>query len=61
MSLIEREFMDSLDFAILNASETELRELQKLDLEHQLQNTTFYDVFSMNSHTLKNSSIIPEN
>jgi hypothetical protein len=57
MSLAERKFMKILDEMILNASESQLKKIQELDLKTQLEGSNFYDVFS--KHDKK--STIPSN
>ncbi len=46
MSLAERKFMKELDEMILNASEPQLKKIQELDIETQMDGSNFYDVFS---------------
>ncbi len=46
MSLAERKFMKALDKMILNASESQLKKIQELDIETQMDGSNFYDVFS---------------
>ena len=46
MSLAERKFMKALDDMILNASESELKQIQELDMKTQMEGSNFYDVFS---------------
>ncbi len=46
MSLAERKFMKALDEMILNASESQLKKIQELDIETQMDGSNFYDVFS---------------
>ncbi len=46
MLLAERKFMKELDDMILNASESQLKKFQELDLMTQLEGSNFYDVFS---------------
>jgi len=46
MLLAERKFMKELDDMILNASESQLKKFQELDLMTQLVGSNFYDVFS---------------
>ncbi len=46
MSLAERKFMKELDEMILNASDTQLKKFQELDIGTQLKGSNFYDVFS---------------
>ena len=46
MSLAERKFMKALDEMILNASESQIKKIQELDIETQMDGSNFYDVFS---------------
>jgi ferritin-like metal-binding protein YciE len=46
MSLAERKFMKALDEMILNASDSQLKKIQELDIETQMDGSNFYDVFS---------------
>jgi len=46
MSLAERKFMKALDDMILNASESELKKIQELDLKTQLDGSNIYDLLS---------------
>lgn len=46
MSLAERKFMKALDEMILNATESELKQIQELDMQTQMDGSNFYDVFS---------------
>lgn len=46
MSLAERKFMKALDEMVLNASGSQLKKIQELDLKTQLEGSNFYDVFS---------------
>ncbi len=46
MSLAERKFMKELDEMILNASDTQLKKFQELDICTQLKGSNFYDIFS---------------
>ena len=42
----EREFAKSVDEIILNASTAELIEIQKLDIDTQLEGNSFYEIYS---------------
>ena len=42
----EREFAKHVDEIILNASEDELLEIQKLDTNTQLEGNSFYEIYS---------------
>jgi ferritin-like metal-binding protein YciE len=46
MSLAERKFMKALDEMILNATESELKKIQELDMNTQMNGSSFYDIFS---------------
>ena len=46
MSQVEREYIKSVDDAILNASGKALKKLQELDLETQLRVNSFYDAYA---------------
>ncbi len=46
MSLAERKYMKQLDEMILNASDSQLKKFQELDLKTQMMGSSFYDVFS---------------
>ena len=46
MSTVEREYIKSVDEAILSASGETLKKLQELDLKTQLHANTFYDAYS---------------
>ncbi len=46
MSQVEREFIKSVDDAILNASGKSLKKLQDLDLQTQLRANSFYDAYA---------------
>ena len=46
MSLAERKYMNQLDEMILNASDSQLKKFQELDLKTQMNGSSFYDVFS---------------
>ncbi len=46
MSLAERKFMKALDEMILNASESELKKIQELDLKTQMDGSNIYDIIS---------------
>ena len=47
MSQVEREFIKSVDDAILKASGEDLKKLQELDLQTQLNGNSFYDAFAI--------------
>jgi hypothetical protein len=46
MSQVEREYIRSVDDAILKASGEELKKLQELDLKTQLHVNSFYDAYA---------------
>ena len=58
MNPSERELLEKLDNMVLTASADELRKIQEIDLQTQLDGVSFYDAF-VNS-TLANQSIKQE-
>jgi len=58
MNPSERELLEKLDNMILTASADELRKIQEIDIQTQLDGESFYDAF-VNS-TLVNQSIKQE-
>lgn len=56
MTPAERELLAKLDQMILNASGEELKKIQEVDLQTQLDGMSFYDAF-VNSKSLVNQSI----
>jgi len=46
MSQVEREYIKSVDDAILKASGEDLKKLQELDLKTQLHVNSFYDAYA---------------
>ena len=46
MTQVEREYMKSVDDAILKASGEDLKKLQELDLKTQLNGNSFYDAYA---------------
>ncbi len=57
MSLAERKYMKQLDEMILNASDSQLKKFQELDLKTQMKGSSFYDVFSKsNARSILTSS-----
>ena len=46
MTLAERKFQKTLDEMILNASESELKAIQELDMQTQMDGSNFYDIVS---------------
>jgi len=59
MSLAERKFMKELDEMILNASKSQLKKIQELDIKTQMDGSNFYDVFSKNDKKLTLTSKVP--
>ena len=49
MTQVEREFIKSVDDAVLKAKGKSLKKLQELDLKTQLQVNSFYDAYA-NQH-----------
>ncbi len=52
----EREHLKKLDEMILNASSDELKKIQEIDQQTQLEGLSFYDVY-LDSRSLVNQSI----
>jgi hypothetical protein len=46
MSIVEREYIKSVDDVIIKASGKTLKKLQELDMKTQLHANTFYDAYS---------------
>ena len=59
MNPSERELLEKLDNLVLTASPDELRKIQEVDLQTQLDGLSFYDAF-VNSTSLANQSIKQE-
>ncbi len=59
MTPSERELLEKLDQMIMNASDEELKKIQEVDIQTQLDGLSFYDVF-VNSKSLVNQSIKQE-
>jgi len=59
MNPSERELLEKLDNMVLTASADELRKIQEIDLQTQLDGESFYDAF-VNSTSLANQSIKQE-
>ena len=59
MNQAERELLDKLDTLVMNASGDELKKIQELDLETQLDGTSFYDAY-LDSTALVNQTIKKE-
>lgn len=56
MNPSERELLEKLDNMVLTASADELRKIQEIDLQTQLNGESFYDAF-VNSTSLANQTI----
>ncbi len=52
----EREHLKKLDEIVLNASSDELKQIQEIDQQTQLEGLSFYDVY-LDSSSLVNQSI----
>ena len=59
MTPAERELLKKLDQMVMNASDEELKKIQEIDLQTQLDGISFYDAF-VNSKALANQSIKQE-
>jgi len=59
MNPSERELLEKLDNLVLTASPDELQKIQEIDLQTQLDGTSFYDAF-VNSTSLANQSMKQE-
>ncbi|MGD2106629.1 MAG: hypothetical protein PVH93_03385 [Nitrosopumilaceae archaeon] len=59
MNKAERELLDKLDELVINASSDELKKIQELDLETQLNGNSFYEEY-LDSTALVNQSIRKE-
>jgi hypothetical protein len=59
MNKAERELLDKLDELVINASGDELKKIQELDLETQLNDNSFYEAY-LDSTALVNQSIRKE-
>lgn len=59
MNPSERELLEKLDNLVLTASGDELRKIQEIDIQTQLDGVSFYDAF-VNSTSLVNQSIKQE-
>jgi len=55
MSPIERKRLEKLDEIVLNASSDELKKIQEIDHQTQMEGLSFYDVY------LDSSSLIRQN
>ena len=59
MNPSERELLEKLDDLVLTASGDELRKIQEIDIQTQLNGMSFYDAF-VQSTSLANQSIKQE-
>jgi len=59
MTPAERQLLEKLDNLVLAASGDELRKIQEIDIQTQMNGTSFYDAF-VNSTSLANQSIKKE-
>ena len=59
MNQAERELLDKLDKLVMDASGDELKKIQELDLETQLDGTSFYNTY-LDSTALVNQTIKKE-
>lgn len=59
MNPSERELLEKLDNLVLTASGDELRKIQEIDIQTQLDGISFYDAF-VQSTSLANQSIKQE-
>jgi len=59
MNPSERELLEKLDNLVLTASGDELRKIQEIDIQTQLDGMSFYDAF-VQSTSLVNQSIKQE-
>lgn len=60
MSDVERDFIAEVDEKILTASKKSLKKLQKLDIQTQLKETTFYDAFANSNPSEKKEPASPQ-
>lgn len=56
MTPSERQLLEKLDNLVLTASGDELRKIQEIDIQTQMNGMSFYDAF-VNSTSLVNQSI----
>jgi len=56
MNLKERKHLQKLDDLVLNASPEELKKIQEIDHQTQMEGLSFYDVY-LDSSSLINQSI----
>jgi hypothetical protein len=59
MTPSERQLLEKLDNLVLTASGDELRKIQEIDIQTQMNGVSFYDAF-VNSTSLVNQSIKQE-
>ena len=59
MTPAERQLLEKIDNLVLTASGDELRKIQEIDIQTQMNGMSFYDVF-VNSTSLINQSIKQE-
>ncbi|MBI2110795.1 MAG: hypothetical protein HY476_03965 [Nitrosarchaeum sp.] len=59
MTPAERKLLEKLDNLVLTASGDELRKIQEIDIQTQMNGLSFYDAF-VNSTSLANQSIKQE-
>ncbi len=59
MTPAERQLLEKLDNLVLTASGDELRKIQEIDIQTQMNGLSFYDAF-VNSTSLANQSIKQE-
>lgn len=59
MTPAERKLLEKLDNLVLTASGDELRKIQEIDIQTQMNGLSFYDAF-VNSTSLTNQSIKQE-
>ena len=59
MTPSERQLLEKLDNLVLTASGDELRKIQEIDIQTQMNGLSFYDAF-VNSNSLANQSIKQE-
>jgi len=55
----ERKLAKHVDEIILNASQTELLEIQKLDIDTQLEGNSFYEIYST-KRKISNKQVSPK-
>ncbi|HXV66225.1 MAG TPA: hypothetical protein VD731_03205 [Nitrosopumilaceae archaeon] len=60
MSEAEREYIKTVDEAILKASGKTLKKFQDLDIETQLHSNTFYDAYALHSEHKKENVPSPQ-